>query len=428
MPVLKLTRRNLSSLPVADKPVIFYDEDLKGFGLRVMPSGRKTWIVEYRPNGGGRGVSKRRHAVAAYEETTPEGARKLAATMLASVRLGADPAEERAEARDALTLREVADLFFADHVDVKRKASTAADYRRLLKLHILPELGSKKAAMVSEADLARIHSRMRATKYRANRALAVVSSLYAFAERRKLVPAGTNPAAHIEKYREDGRETFLSSEDLARLGEAIREAETVGIPWEPDPTKKAKHVPKENRRTVIDPHAAGALRLLLLTGARLREILGLRWQWVDVERGLLLLPDSKTGKKAVVLSAPALAVLSGLPRIGAYVIAGANAGTKDEKPRADLKRPWAAVSKRAGLEGVRLHDLRHTNASVGAGAGLGLPIIGKLLGHANTATTERYAHLDNDPLRKAANRIGNDIAAAMGEAPAEGGRVIKLKA
>lgn len=426
MPVLKLTRRSIAGLVPGDKPILAYDEDLKGFGLRIMPSGRKTWIVEYRPNGGGRGVAKKRHAIGSYEEMTPEVARKTAATMLASVRLGADPAEQRAETRDAMTLRELADVFFSDHVDAKRKASTAADYRRLLNLHILPELGAKKAALISEAELARIHTRMRAHKYRANRALAVVSSLYAFAQRRKLVPPGTNPATHIEKYREEGRETYLSSDDLSRLGEAIREAETVGIPWEPDPAKKTKHVPKRDRRTVIDPHAAAALRLLLLTGARLREILNLRWQWVDMERGLLLLPDSKTGKKAVVLGAPALAVLAGTPRVGSYVIAGANAGTKDEKPRADLKRPWAAVSKRAGLSGVRLHDLRHTHASVGAGAGLGLPIIGKLLGHANTATTERYAHLDNDPLRKAANRIGGDIAAAMGEAPA-GGEIVPMR-
>jgi len=247
----------------------------------------------------------------------------------------------------------------------------------------------------------------------------VVGTLYLYGQRRKLITAGFNPAAGIDKYREDRRETFLSTDQMGKLGEAIRDAEMVGIPWEPDPKKKVKHAPKGDRRTVIDPYAAAALRLLLLTGARLREVLNLKWEWVDLERGLLLLPDSKTGRKTIILNAPALSLLSRTQRMGKYVIAGGNAGTKDEKPSSDLKRPWAAVSKRAGLSGVRLHDLRHTNASVGAGAGLGLPIIGKLLGHANTATTERYAHLDNDPLRKAANRIGSDIAAAMGEAVSE---------
>jgi integrase len=231
------------------------------------------------------------------------------------------------------------------------------------------------------------------------------------------VSHGTNPARGIEKYAEEGRERFLSTDELTRLGDAIREAETAGLPYAVDGAKpKAKHAPKEeNRRTVIGPHAAAAMRLLILTGARLREILHLKWDHVDFERGMLLLPDSKTGKKAIVLNAPALDVLSNLPRVGSYVIAGQAAGTDKEQPRADLKRPWAAVAKRAGLEGVRIHDLRHTHASVGAGAGLGLPIIGKLLGHSQASTTARYAHLDADPLRRASDRIGSHIAAAMGD-------------
>jgi integrase len=127
------------------------------------------------------------------------------------------------------------------------------------------------------------------------------------------------------------------------------------------------------------------------------------------------LPDSKTGQKAIVLNGSAMAVLATVPRVGAYVIAGQSAGSENEKPRADLKRPWKALVKRAGLEGVRIHDLRHTHASYGAGAGLGLPIIGKLLGHTQASTTQRYAHLDADPLRNASNRIGTDISTAMGE-------------
>jgi integrase len=145
------------------------------------------------------------------------------------------------------------------------------------------------------------------------------------------------------------------------------------------------------------------LRLLLFTGARLREILHLKWENVDLERGLLFLADSKAGRKTLVLNAPAMAVLVSLPRVGSYVIAGDTAGTKGEKPRADLKRPWRTIAKRAGLDGVRLHDLRHTYASFGAGGGLGLPIIGKLLGQTQASTTQRYAHLDNDPLRRATN-------------------------
>src|SRR5262249_31387106 len=152
------------------------------------------------------------------------------------------------------------------------------------------------------------------------------------------LPAGFNPARGIERYSENGRERFLSTDELARLGDAIREAETMGLPWTVDESKAtAKHAPKKaNRRTVTDRYAAASIRLLIRTGARLREILKLEWGHVDLERGLLLLPDSKTGKKSIVLNAPALSVLTGIERAGRYVIAGQSAGAKDEKPRADL--------------------------------------------------------------------------------------------
>ena len=174
----------------------------------------------------------------------------------------------------------------------------------------------------------------------------------------------------------------------------------------------SKHMAKlEKRRTVLGPHAAGALRLLILTGARLREILHLRWEHIDFDRGLLLLPDSKTGRKTIILNAPAMLVLSSIPRASEFVIAG----DKPDRPRADLHRPWKLVARHAGIGGVRLHDLRHTFASFGAGSGLGLPIIGKLLGHSQASTTQRYAHLDNDPLRRASNSIASTISAALGE-------------
>lgn len=171
----------------------------------------------------------------------------------------------------------------------------------------------------------------------------------------------------------------------------------------------AKHIPKAKRSNKLAPSAAAALRLLLFTGCRLREILHLRWEHVDLERGCLFLPDSKSGRKTIVLNAPALEVLNALERLGPYVVPGDDPA----EPRHDLKRPWDAVTKRANLTGVRLHDLRHTYASFGAGGGLGLPIIGRLLGHANATTTARYAHLDNDPLRRASESIARQIAAAL---------------
>src|SRR5439155_6593777 len=255
------------------------------------------------------------------------------------------------------------------------------------------------------------------TPFQANRMLAVVGSMYGFASRVGILDEGTNPARRVENFPEHRRERFLTSDELERLGAAIREAETKGIPWKVDEAKpNARHLARqENRFTRLDPFAAAALRLLLFTGCRLREILHLKWEHVDLERGLLFLPDSKTGRKAIVLNAPALEILADLPRVGSYVIAGQAAGTADDKPRADLNRPWRAIVKRAGLNGLRIHDLRHTHASVGAGLGLGLPIIGKLLGHTQPSTTARYAHLDADPLRRASEHIGTQLAAAMGD-------------
>lgn len=286
-------------------------------------------------------------------------------------------------------------------------------YRYLLDQMAIPELGRLKAKDVTRAEVARLHMQYVAKPYQANRMLAVVSSLYTLAGKRGIVPDGYNPARGVEKFPEQSRERFLTVEELDRLGAAIREAETIGTPWGVDEASTtAKHVPKSvERMTRIGPHAAAALRLFLLTGARLREILHLRWEEVDFERGMLFLPDSKTGPKPIVLNAPALEIIAGLPRIGIYVIAG----NDPSKPRADLHRPWKAVAKRAGLEEVRIHDFRHTFASFGAG--FGLPMIGKLLGHKQAATTQRYAHLDNDPVRRATGAIGATIAAAMGEGP-----------
>lgn len=175
------------------------------------------------------------------------------------------------------------------------------------------------------------------------------------------------------------------------------------------------------------PRPFAALRLLILTGARLREILHLEWSQVDFDRGLLRLPDSKTGQKTIVLNAPSLAVLTGMARVGRYVIAGEGAGTAVEKPRSDLKWPWTMITREASLEGLRIHDLRHNFAAFGAGGGMGLPIIGKLLGHTQAATTQRYAHLDADPLRRASNAIGNTLAAAMGDVDNSSSKVIRFK-
>jgi integrase len=206
----------------------------------------------------------------------------------------------------------------------------------------------------------------------------------------------------------------LTSDELARLGDVLHEGETIGLPYTLDGAV-SKHARKpENRRVVLDPFATAAIRLLILTGARLREILNAQWAQLDLERGILFLSDSKTGRKPIYLGPAALSVLTALPRLAGnpHIIAS---GMRDGRPRVSLDAPWAAATRAAGLDGLRIHDLRHSFASIGVGASLGLPIVGKILGHTNQATTQRYAHLsgDGDPIRRAVETIGATIDAAM---------------
>jgi integrase len=221
-----------------------------------------------------------------YGPLTVDEARNRAKEILGAVAAGADPAADLALKRAASTFKEIADLFLTEHVGPKRKMSTAQDYASLLTTYAIPALGSRKAEGVTRADVARLHGQIGDRPYQANRLLAVMGSLYTFAERRGLVPENCNPTRKIEKFPEDRRERFLTSDELERLGAAIREGETIGIAWREDgDASKSKHLPREeNQRALLSPDAAAALRLLIFTGARLREILHLRWEHVDLGR------------------------------------------------------------------------------------------------------------------------------------------------
>jgi integrase len=249
------------------------------------------------------------------------------------------------------------------------------------------------------------HRGLAAKPYAANRALALLSKAFNLAELWGWREDGSNPCRHIRKYAETKRKRFLSPKELAALGEALARAEADGALTLPPSAERAE------KRVPIAPAAIAAIRLLILTGARKDEIQSLRWDWVDMEGGRLNLPDSKTGEKAVPLGAAALAVLSVIPRVegNPHVIVGGKPGAA----LVNLKDPWGAIREVAGLEDVRIHDLRHSFASVGAAGGLSLPIIGAILGHTQASTTQRYAHLSDDPLRAAATTIGDRISAAM---------------
>ena len=410
MATARITKRAVDELkcPPGKDRVFLWDESLIGFGVVAYKSGIKSYLVQYRQHG-----RSRRPHIGLHGRLTADEARSEAKKLLGLAEGGYDPIAAREAARSAQTLREVSDDYMRLHVRPKKKPRTADEYETLLKRHVLPALGPKRLKDLRRADVARLHSSVsRAAPVAANRALSLISSLWNWAARQDLVAAHDNPASGVEKNREQGRERYLSSEEFMRLGDTLRDAETVGLPFNVDRSKaKAKHARKPDARRPIDPYAIAAIRLLIFTGARFREILHMQWKEVDFERGLVHRLASKTGRKPIILSAPALQILDGLPRIegNPYVFPGEKQGA----PRVDLKKPWKAIRTAAGLDGLRLHDLRHTFASIGAGAALGLPVIGRLLGQTQPQTTARYAHLDSNPLKKAVNTIGSTIEAAM---------------
>jgi len=265
-------------------PGTFFDSDLPGFVLDVGKTGVKTFFVRYRPKGTGRSGPRRYFKIGRYGVVTPAEARNEARRVLGRVAAGEDPAAEIAEARGAISVAELAERFLADEVAPKRKPGTAALYSIYLRKHVLPEIGAMKAEKVNRATIAKLHIKIGKTHaVTANRVTETVSGMFAFGVARALLRSDMpNPAKGIEKFRETSRERFLSGDELERLGAALREAETVGVPWQVDESgPNAKHLPKERRLTVLSPFATAAIRLLLFTGCRLREILHLKWTAVD---------------------------------------------------------------------------------------------------------------------------------------------------
>ena len=319
---------------------------------------------------------------------SPTYARVRAAEIITDARAGKNPSGRRS---GAPTMSDLGKRFLDEYVPDHCKASTAEEYRRSVKLFIDPRIGKLRVPDVQRSDIAALHHHMREPPYQANRTLGVLSKMMNLAELWELRPDGSNPCRHVKRFKEEKRERFLSDEEYKRLGSALREIEA------------------EGSETAA---AIAAVRLLMFTGCRLSEIQKLRWEHVDLEAGELRLPDTKTGAKLVHLGGPAIAVLRALdrPEDNPWVIAGRKPGSH----LTDLQHPWRRIRARAGLDDVRVHDLRHSFASGGLLVGEGLPMIGKLLGHTQVQTTARYAHLANDPVKSAANRIARRIAEVAG--------------
>jgi len=397
---MRLTEKLVARITPGEHDVFEWDDAMPGFGVRVKPSGVKSYIIQYR-----RGSISKRMTIGSCALFRLEQARERARRLLSAAKDGEDPAAKRDKARKAPSVSDMADRYLAEHAELRKKPSSLSADRRNIANHVRPLLGKLRVQDVTSEDIDQFLRKVQAgvtakdeklgKRSRrivrggagvANRCVAMLSKMFNLAERWKMRPLGSNPCRGLEKFKESKVERFLSTEELGRLGDALRSYE-------------------------LSPYAVAAIKLLVFTGARLGEVLALRWDRINFERGEVRLEDSKTGAKTLHLPPPALEVLSELPRTegNPYVIVGAKAGS----PLVNLEKPWRVIRKMAGLDDVRLHDLRHAFASVAASSGMGLPIIGKMLGHSQAATTARYAHLASDPVKAAAATVAGKIAAAM---------------
>ncbi|MDF2232396.1 tyrosine-type recombinase/integrase [Albimonas sp. CAU 1670] len=389
----KLTKKVVETLePIEGRPTFAWDSQLSGFGVKALPSGGRKYVVKYRAGGGGRGAQQRWLTLGTHGVITCEQARAMAQQALAAVSRGEDPQAEKAKRRATPTMRDLWARFAAEQLP-RKKPSTALEYESQWRDIIEPAFGSHRVDALTRSEVDRLHKRMSDTPYRANRTLALMSRLMNLAEAWEWRPAGDNPCRHVEKFKEEARERYLTAEELSRLGSALSSMVAEGDIW---------------------PEVAAAVRLLLLTGARLNEILTARWEWVNIERRVIELPDSKTGRKPLYLSAAALAELEALKAAtrdtdSPFLLPGRTKG----KPLNNLSKPWKRICERAAISGVRLHDLRHTAASIAVGSGATLPVIGRLLGHRQAQTTQRYAHVDADPTLAVADQLGEVLTSAL---------------
>ena len=382
----KLKYRTLSNRMVgklaAEKETVFWDRELTGFGVRVYPTGTKVYVAQAR---GPRGP--RRVAVGRYGVVHAEQARQRAAMIITRIKAGDEAALKPKKPAGGPTVAELAGRYLAEYAAVRCKPKTLETVRTAVHKHILPALGRLPLTAVERAQVAEMHQRLCGTPVAANMALRTLSLMYRLAGEWGLVPEGMNPCRSITRYPERRRERFLTDKEFTRLGQTLDEVGTRGGATAP---------------------AVAAIRLLMLTGCRKNEILKLRWEDVALDESELRLPDAKTGARVVPLSPRAVKLLAELPRIegNPWVIHGKRPGTH----MTELDDAWHTVRARAGLSDVRLHDLRHSYASRALALGESLPMIGKLLGHAQVETTARYAHLTRESVRETAERIARSIA------------------
>ena len=402
---VKITKTVVDSSGAEAADRFIWDSILKGFGLKISKGGRKTYVCQYR-TAGGRSSDTRRLTIGPHGSPwTVETARSEAKKLLGRAANGEDPAQEKQDLKKRLSVSDLCDQYLKQGCATK-KASTLATDRGRIAHHIKPLLGRKKVQDVTRADVKKFlqdvalgktaadiktgkHGRaiVRGGQGAATRTVGLLGGIFAYAVDCGMIDM--SPVIGVKRFADKKGNRYLSQQELVALGEALRTAEIEG----------------EN------PSALAVLKLLVFTGARKGEIETLRWSEVDFASGYLKLADSKTGQKAILLNAGALQVLNDQEQLAGkeYVFpAYRGEGHYEGTPKV-----WKRVRSTAGLGDVRIHDLRHSFASIAVSGGASLPIIGALLGHTHSATTQRYAHLSDDPLRAASESVGNRISAAF---------------
>lgn len=384
----KLTKRIVDALKSGEKDLVIWDDDLPGFGIRVKPSGVKSYILQYRNEVG----RSKRATLGRHGVLTADAARKQAKQIMASVAQGADPVTEKSIARKAPVVNELLNRYLKEHVQVHNKPTTQATATLLVNKFIRPDIGQLKVAGINRNDILRLHSKMVDTPSQANVVLSIISKAFNLAEVWGWREESTNPVRLIKRYPENKRERFLSSDELQQLGDTLAKAEL--------------------EQTGL-PNVIAVIRLLALTGCRLSEILNLKWDYIDFKAGMLNLPDAKAGARSQSLATTALDILASIKRIDGMEWVLPNKLNTGPIDKSNMERAWRRIRKNAKLEDVRMHDLRHTVGTIAGASGANAFMVRDLLGHKSLAMTSRYVNRDVDPQRALVNQVANQIDAAM---------------
>ena len=375
---MKLTNKKIDQLIPDTKSYIVWDNEIRGFGVRVNLNSKKTFILKYRV-GQGRSARVRKPVIGTYGVMKVDEARKIARKWLLEASEGNDPKEVD---KTSILLKDFCNVYLQQHANIKKKLSSVIEDKRLMRLHIIPNFGNICLKEITRSMITKHHQSMYQTPHGANRFLSLMSKMMNLAERWEYRPLNSNPCRHIERYKEEGRQIYLSMEQIEKIGHVIKQM--------------------EQTESIF---VLSAIKLLLFTGRRTGEILTLKWDYIDFENSKMNLPDTKTGAKSFFFSPTVKQILLNLPNKEGFVFKS----VLKYKRVTTVRHIWKKICKLAKIENVRVHDLRHTYASLAVQNGYSLPIISKMLGHADIKTTQRYAHLHDDPVNQAVEKIDQQL-------------------